>query len=833
MAKQKPSLNTIYISGRLRDALAPISGYALTSVVAPMGYGKTTAVNWYLDQCDRKPPVRIIRISVYSDNLTIFWKSAQSAFSHAGLDLLLHYDCPGDPAGCSMLMDALCHTFSDQITTYIFIDDFHLLTDKRITAFLCTLSGRLPTCVHLIVASRNRFLSGGEILQLSGRLLEITAQQLRLRQPELAAYVHRCGAYLNEQQLSSLLHSSEGWFSAVYLNLCAWNQTGSLPDRHSTIYEMFASEMLDPLPEAQQEFLSVMGLADEFTAQMACYITENPDTVPILNALTCQNAFVTRLPDGKTHRFHHMMKECSEAAFAKLDAKKQAHYLDRYGFWYAQQGQLLHALSAYHRCENYGAMLDIVQQDAGILVSTLQPQLVLDCLSRCPEQILLNHPLALLVLMRVMFNWKQIPNMLKLKDQFLQSIAAHPELPQEERSNLLGECDLIMSFLMYNDISKMSRLHRSASQQMSRPAVTIRQQGGWTFGSPSVLMMFHRTPGCLAVEQAEMNACMPHYYQITNHHGQGAEQVMDAEAALMQGRFSDALIGLEQTYARIQGNGQESIALCCDFLSMRLSLFVDFQPRYTVETRKQALMQQYNPMWLHIFDSVCAYHDSLLQQPEQIPPLFRDHKLDTVHFLAPGKPMMDMIENQVYLSQGEYARVVGRSEGLLAACSGLHYALVALHIRLQTASAYMQLGKQAEAQALFLDAAAAAQKDNLFIPFAENYRYLTDCWSIPASAPLAGFLSRAEALGQMFQKRTRQRSMPYHASPLLSELTPRELEIIELAAQHLTNREIAEKLFLTEGTVKQYINQIYGKLQITGETRTKRKQLFGLLSSKN
>ena len=75
--------------------------------------------------------------------------------------------------------------------------------------------------------------------------------------------------------------------------------------------------------------------------------------------------------------------------------------------------------------------------------------------------------------------------------------------------------------------------------------------------------------------------------------------------------------------------------------------------------------------------------------------------------------------------------------------------------------------------------------------------------------------------------------MPYHASPLLSELTPRELEIIELAAQHLTNREIAEKLFLTEGTVKQYINQIYGKLQITGETRTKRKQLFGLLSSKN
>ena len=62
---------------------------------------------------------------------------------------------------------------------------------------------------------------------------------------------------------------------------------------------------------------------------------------------------------------------------------------------------------------------------------------------------------------------------------------------------------------------------------------------------------------------------------------------------------------------------------------------------------------------------------------------------------------------------------------------------------------------------------------------------------------------------------------------------PAYTELSRLIASGLTNREIAEKLFLTEGTVKQYINQIYGKLQITGETRTKRKQLFGLLSSKN
>ena len=41
---------------------------------------------------------------------------------------------------------------------YIFIDDFHLLTDGRIANFIGTLANRLPENAHLIVASRDRFL---------------------------------------------------------------------------------------------------------------------------------------------------------------------------------------------------------------------------------------------------------------------------------------------------------------------------------------------------------------------------------------------------------------------------------------------------------------------------------------------------------------------------------------------------------------------------------------------------------------------------------------------------------------------------------------------------
>ena len=125
--------------------------------------------------------------------------------------------------------------------------------------------------------------------------------------------------------------------------------------------------------------------------------------------------------------------------------------------------------------------------------------------------------------------------MMELKGILLAAIGEHPEMSEEERGDLLGECDLIMSFLCYNDISAMSRLHRSASAQMSRQAISIRNSGGWTFGSPSVLMMFYRAPGELASELAEMDECMPHYYRITDGHGQGAETIMRAEAAVLPG----------------------------------------------------------------------------------------------------------------------------------------------------------------------------------------------------------------------------------------------------------------------------------------------------------
>ena len=824
MPKPKWNLNTIYISERLQESLRPVSRCQLTTVVAPMGYGKTTAVNWYLEERAKTELLRVIRISVYSDNLAIFWKSVQDAFLRAGFDFLGDYVCPSDAAGGGLLIDAICHELEGEASCYIFIDDFHLLTDSRASGFLCKLANRLPGNVHLLVASRDRFLPAADAIRLGGKVYQIGTEQLRLNHTELAVYAHRCGTELSDEQVNSLLYSSEGWFSAVYLNLRTLSECGALPDRNSDIYTMFTAAMIDPLSEKQREFLAVMGLADEFTVEMAYYVTENEEAEQLLAVLTAQNAFVKCLPDGVTYRFHHMMKACAERTFLTLAPAKQQNYRERFGLWYEDNRQYLHAMAAYRKSGNYGALLRIIQKDAGILLSSLNPQEVIDGIGECPESVLKAHPLAILVLMRSMFNWRQIPKMMEMKGLLMASIAEHPELSAQERGNLLGECDLIQSFLCYNDISAMSRLHRSASSQMSRPAISIHKSGGWTFGSPSVLMMFYRAPGELAGELAEMDECMPHYYKITDGHGQGAEKIMRAEAAFMQGRFTDAHIELESAYAQIEGNGQENMALCCDFLARRLSLCADIELRATFEQSYAALLRHHNAAWINIWNATGAYYHALTGQTDRIPSIYAEHRLSSVNLLAPGKPMTEMIENQVYLAQGAYAKVIGRSEGQLAVCSGMHYALVALHVRIQTAAAYEMLGKHKEARACLAQALSDAELDGFVMPFVENYRYLEPLLSEQLQENL---IARVRELGEA----RAQRQAGAARAAAFAILTDREYRIVCLMAQRLSNREIAEKVFLSEGSVKQYVNQIYAKLHIEGDTRTKRKRLSDLLEA--
>jgi DNA-binding CsgD family transcriptional regulator len=62
-------------------------------------------------------------------------------------------------------------------------------------------------------------------------------------------------------------------------------------------------------------------------------------------------------------------------------------------------------------------------------------------------------------------------------------------------------------------------------------------------------------------------------------------------------------------------------------------------------------------------------------------------------------------------------------------------------------------------------------------------------------------------------------NLEFEPDPLVTELTDREIDVCKLVAKGLSNNEIAKKLYISEGTVKNHITSIFRKLDIRDRTQ--------------
>lgn len=290
--------------------------------------------------------------------------------------------------------------------------------------------------------------------------------------------------------------------------------------------------------------------------------------------------------------------------------------------------------------------------------------------------------------------------------------------PNGNRENYLGECDLVMSFLRYNDIAAMSVLHRSACKRMTRTTRCIDLGGTWTFGSPSILMMFHRAPGQLDEENAQMRACMPYYYQVTDGHGSGAgafHAVRDGPAARQTDRSRDWL---------------PSIAGCCacarpvqhsadgGIHALRLAQFRGNAPDAGLERLRQTLKGNRQFLLLRTLDLCAAWLDAQRGKADA-DEWFMSPEADA-SFLVPVLPMLRTVQNEVLLTAGAYTKLLARKEACEALNESLHTNLASLYLHIQLACAENRLGRTDAARRELETACTLAVPDGLYLPFAEH-----------------------------------------------------------------------------------------------------------------
>ncbi len=100
------------------------------------------------------------------------------------------------------------------------------------------------------------------------------------------------------------------------------------------------------------------------------------------------------------------------------------------------------------------------------------------------------------------------------------------------------------------------------------------------------------------------------------------------------------------------------------------------------------------------------------------------------------------------------------------------------------------------------------------------------CGYILKNSPAERIINAVRAVnsgGTVFQedilKYVRDKIKPAKGSEIFSELTQRETEIVRLIAEGLSNQQIAERLFLSNGTVRNHISTILEKTGLEHRTQ--------------
>ncbi len=506
----------------------------------------------------------------------------------------------------------------------------------------------------------------------------------------------------------------------------------------------------DHLPEQERELLLHVSVFPRFSLSQATAFS-GLTAAKTEGLLRERRVFVHFDRETRQFYFHSLFHAFLRERFQLLpEERRKATYLLG-GELAEKAGDRMNTLRFYYHSGEWERFfaLPLTSYEIADIVNEETKPMILDILVHTPMEVKRKYPGALVPLAFTLFFLHEKQKLLLIKDEIDEIIAAS-RLTETEKDALLGEMELLLSFLDYNRIGDMSLHHRKALALLGGPANLISVKSTWTFGSPSVLFLFYREAGKLDAALAEMDDCMPIYYQLTHGHGSGAEIIMRAEAHFLRGEAEEAEILCHKALFTADSKGQNSIYNCGLFLLARIAVLRGDENLLAdaLGSLEERCRHHAEDLGRYTLDLAKGFIDLLLRNKEALPDWIVAGEINEKRLVIMAQPFAHMLYGRYLLEQREYGKLIGVCQYFLQLSAIFPNLLPQIYGNLYLAQAYFATGKQEKALAALKIAADIAFADRIYMPFAENYSGIRAL--LPAVCGLAGRVER-EAIESLAQ----------------------------------------------------------------------------------
>lgn len=176
-------------------------------------------------------------------------------------------------------------------------------------------------------------------------------------------------------------------------------------------------------------------------------------------------------------------------------------------------------------------------------------------------------------------------------------------------------------------------------------------------------------------------------------------------------------------------------------------------------------------------------------------------------------PNAHFVYFSLMMHKKEYARLIGTAQALHP--EGIHGQPFRDHLlSLTVAVGYLAMGDRDQAVSLIGRAARIALPDGLIFPIVSYSWLLQELTSELIKQEYPALLNRFNEIRERFLSGWTKLHHDMFPEEFPPDLTPREYEVAKLAAAGLRNSEIAQKLVITESTVRAHLRTAFQKLDI-------------------